>query len=193
MSRIDHTYHWKNVPKIAPTKPFIHTHTHRSVIEQPLSLHKTVFIDLKCCVASFIEDYIVTHPRSQMDLYIAKCDSQSVRPDIKTKHDMSCLTCSSLQQFAERLYSQNCRSRLSSSIAVMWPVITAGCMVLSMLGVSMGGRLFRRINSGSPCVMAICSLKSHLKRCLPSYIFHAASNTVTGLKSIDLWQTHMLF
>ena len=184
MSRIDHTYHWKNCAEDCTNKTFYsHTHTHRSVIEQPLSLHKTVFIDLKCCVASFIEDYIVAHQRSQMDLYIAKCDSQSV----------SCLTCSSHQQFAERLYSQNCRSRLSSSIAAICPVITAGCMVLSMLGVSMGGMLFRRINSGSPCVMAICSLMSHLKRCLPSYIFHAASNTVTGLKSIDLWQTHMLF
>ena len=113
--------------------------------------------------------------------------------DIKAKHDMSCLTLASLQQFAECMCTRKTAAADDVQESLQFILLTAGCMVLSMLGVSMGGILFLRINSGSLCVMPTHFMMSHLKRCLSSYIFHADFNTVTGMQSVDLWQTHMLF
>lgn len=182
--------------KIAPTNLlFTHTHT----LEVSMSSHCICailsFIDLECCVASFIQDYdyIVTHHIDPEWMCILQSVTRSLWGLI-SKPNMIChvwlvLHFSSLQSACPRKTA----AADYHQVSLRFVLRTAGCMVLSTLGVSMGGMLFRRINSGSPCAMAIHFLMSHLKRCLPSYIFHAVSNTVTGLKSIDLWQTHLLF
>lgn len=74
---------------------------------------------LYCCIHSILFSHA---PRSRMHLNIAEWNLQSAMLDIKTKHDMSCLTLFFTSAVCRvHVYSQNCRSRWCSRIAAIYP------------------------------------------------------------------------